>query len=188
MKIKLINGHPNIDKSIANSQIIDYLKGYYKENIQIKNLIKEYPDHKIDVEKEQEFLLDADVVIIQFPIYWYSLPAILKQWIDEVWAYGFAYGGVFKLENKHLIASFTIGGAVETYSPISYNKHHIDTYLLHLQQSVEIVKMKYYPVSSFGVEYQFKDALDNLNTIDDIKRRMGYHAFKIKSIIEKIEK
>ncbi|MEU9000455.1 NAD(P)H oxidoreductase [Streptomyces sp. NPDC059982] len=37
-------------------------------------------------------ILDADVVIAVFPVYWQGLPAILKGWIDRVWNYGFAYG------------------------------------------------------------------------------------------------
>jgi NAD(P)H dehydrogenase (quinone) len=42
--------------------------------------------------RHQRRLLEADVVIPVFPVYWFSLPAILKGWIDRVWGYGFAYG------------------------------------------------------------------------------------------------
>ncbi|CAL9639417.1 Glutathione-regulated potassium-efflux system ancillary protein KefF (plasmid) [Streptomyces sp. enrichment culture] len=37
-------------------------------------------------------ILDADVVVAVFPVYWQSVPAVLKGWIDRVWNYGFAYG------------------------------------------------------------------------------------------------
>ncbi|MFC8899547.1 NAD(P)H oxidoreductase [Streptomyces cinereoruber] len=37
-------------------------------------------------------ILDADVVVAVFPVYWQSVPALLKGWIDRVWNYGFAYG------------------------------------------------------------------------------------------------
>ncbi|MEI9885811.1 MAG: NAD(P)H-dependent oxidoreductase [Rhizomicrobium sp.] len=45
-----------------------------------------------DVAEEQRKLLWADVVILQFPMWWFSMPAILKGWVDRVYAYGFAYG------------------------------------------------------------------------------------------------
>lgn len=37
-------------------------------------------------------ILAADVIVAVFPVYWQSVPAILKGWIDRVWNYGFAYG------------------------------------------------------------------------------------------------
>jgi NAD(P)H dehydrogenase (quinone) len=46
----------------------------------------------VDVAAEQQKLLRADAVIFQFPLWWYSMPAILKGWVDRVYAYGFAYG------------------------------------------------------------------------------------------------
>ena len=45
-----------------------------------------------DVEAEQRKLLWADAVILQFPMWWFSMPAILKGWVERVYAYGFAYG------------------------------------------------------------------------------------------------
>ncbi|WJV52724.1 NAD(P)H-dependent oxidoreductase [Pectobacteriaceae bacterium CE90] len=45
-----------------------------------------------DIAREQEKLRWADMVILQFPLWWFSMPAILKGWVDRVYAYGFAYG------------------------------------------------------------------------------------------------
>ena len=45
-----------------------------------------------DVRAEQDKLLWADTLILQFPLWWFSMPAILKGWVDRVYAYGFAYG------------------------------------------------------------------------------------------------
>ncbi|MCZ2496981.1 flavodoxin family protein [Xylophilus sp. Kf1] len=45
-----------------------------------------------DIAREQEKLRWADAVILQFPLWWYSMPAILKGWVDRVYAFGFAYG------------------------------------------------------------------------------------------------
>jgi len=45
-----------------------------------------------DITQEQEKLLWADSVIFQFPLWWFSMPAIMKGWFERVYAYGFAYG------------------------------------------------------------------------------------------------
>lgn len=50
---------------------------------------KVYSDEAL---RHQERLLAADVVIPVFPVYWFSIPAVLKGWIDRMWGYGFAYG------------------------------------------------------------------------------------------------
>lgn len=82
-----------------------------------------------DVEAEQEKLLWADAVILQFPLWWFSMPAILKGWVDRVYAYGFAYGvgehsdtrwgdryGEGRLAGKRAMLIVTAGGWEEHYS------------------------------------------------------------------------
>ena len=113
-KTVMILAHPKIENSTANkliSSIVDE-----QGNIEIRDIAKLYPDYKIDIETEQKALLEADRIIFQFPIYWYNMPAILKQWIDEVLTYGFAYGTAHKLENKELMVSVTTGGNADAYS------------------------------------------------------------------------
>jgi len=75
-----------------------------------------------EVAAEMEKLVWADMLILQFPLWWFSLPAILKGWIDRVFALGFAYEidrayeqGPFR--NKRSLLAFTTGGPRETYGP-----------------------------------------------------------------------
>lgn len=87
-----------------------------------------------DVKAEQDKLMWADAVILQFPLWWFSLPAILKGWVDRVFSYGFAYGvgehtemrwgdrygeGVFA--GKRAMVITTTGGWKEHYSPRGVN-------------------------------------------------------------------
>lgn len=84
-----------------------------------------------DVRAEQQKLLAADAVIFHFPLWWFGMPAILKGWIDRVYAYGFAYGykgqgnryrygdGIFK--GKRAILSVMVGGPSQDYSPRGIN-------------------------------------------------------------------
>ena len=73
-------------------------------------------DFRIDAEAEQEALLGADRVVWQFPMYWYSSPALLKQWEDTVLRHGWAYGtGGDKLHGKELMAAVSVGGSSDKY-------------------------------------------------------------------------
>jgi NAD(P)H dehydrogenase (quinone) len=87
-----------------------------------------------DVKAEQEKLLWADVLILQFPLWWFTMPAILKGWVDRVFAYGFAYGvgehsdqrwgdryGEGALAGKRAMMIVTAGGWEEHYSPRGIN-------------------------------------------------------------------
>lgn len=82
---------------------------------------------RADVALEQQKLLLADAVIIHFPLWWYGMPAILKGWVDRVYAYGFAYGyqdmgnqfryGDGILKGKRAILSVMVGGPADDYAP-----------------------------------------------------------------------
>lgn len=79
-----------------------------------------------DIASEQQKVLAADAIILQFPLWWFGLPAILKGWIDRVWANELAYGykgagnryrygeGAFK--GKRAVLCVTVGGPAEDYS------------------------------------------------------------------------
>jgi NAD(P)H dehydrogenase (quinone) len=84
-----------------------------------------------DVEIEQRKVLAADAVIFHFPLWWFGMPAILKGWIDRVWAYGLAYGyknegnryrygdGAFK--GKRAMLCVSVGVPEIDYSPRGIN-------------------------------------------------------------------
>jgi NAD(P)H dehydrogenase (quinone) len=87
-----------------------------------------------DVRAEQEKLLWADTVIFQFPLWWYTMPAILKGWVDRVFAFHFAYGvgvhdetrygerfGEGTLLGRRAILSVTVGGPESHYSDRGIN-------------------------------------------------------------------
>ncbi len=84
-----------------------------------------------DVEEEQRKLLAADALILLFPLWWYSMPAIMKGWIDRVWAYGLAYGyqgagnayryGEGGFAGKRALLAVSVGGPEQDYSPRGIN-------------------------------------------------------------------
>ena len=71
--------------------------------ITFHDLYEKYPDFNIDVENEKRLLADHQIIIWHHPFYWYSAPPLLKQWIDLVLEFGWAYGpGGNALEGKIL--------------------------------------------------------------------------------------
>lgn len=84
-----------------------------------------------DVLAEQAKLKAADAVILQFPLWWFGVPAILKGWIERVYAFGFGYGfqdgtnrfryGDGMLKGKRALVSATVGGSEEDYGPRGIN-------------------------------------------------------------------
>ena len=112
-KVLMILAHPNIGNSIGNKIISSKIA--QQKNTEVRHLNTLYPNFKIDIEAEQQALLKADTIIFQFPLFWYSTPGILKEWIDQVLLYGFAFGTNSKLTNKKLIISFTIGSPIKDY-------------------------------------------------------------------------
>lgn len=79
-----------------------------------------------DIKAEQEKLRWANMVIFQFPLWWFSLPAVMKGWIDRVFTTGFAYGGSNwydqgGLRGRKAMLSLTTGGPTTLYSPTGLN-------------------------------------------------------------------
>lgn len=87
----LILAHPYYTQSIANKTIVNELIKTYPD-LEVRDIFQLYPDYKIDVSAEQEALLRHDTIILQYPMFWFNMPAILKLWFDEVFTYQFAYG------------------------------------------------------------------------------------------------
>ncbi len=113
----VVIGHPFWQGSSANKRIIDCLAKIDGTNIQYSNIGVLYPDGNIDIDSEQNKLIEADVIVFQFPIQWYGAPSIMHKYMEGVLSYGFAYGdGGDRLKGKHFIASFTAGGPEEAYT------------------------------------------------------------------------
>ncbi len=101
--------HPNFKQSRVNKGLADQVKGEFE----VRNLAELYPDFMIDVKKEQQVLEKADRVVLQFPMQWYSSPALLKQWEDQVLTYGWAYGNKgTALHGKELLIAVTVGAVM----------------------------------------------------------------------------
>ncbi|MBM7619983.1 putative NADPH-quinone reductase [Bacillus tianshenii] len=145
MKTLVIITHPNIEQSRVNRTWMEELQKH--EEITVHALQQAYPDGKIDVAYEQSLLEAHDRIILQFPFYWYSSPALLKQWQDEVLAYGWAYGpGGDKLHGKELGLAISTFGPKEAYHPTGYNHFTMETLTTPLQQTSNLIGTRFMPL------------------------------------------
>ena len=107
--ILIIYAHPYPHHSHANKRMLEQARTL--EGVEIRSLYQLYPDFNIDIAAEQEALSRADLIVWQHPMQWYSIPPLLKLWIDKVLSHGWAYGhGGTALHGKHLLWAVTTGG------------------------------------------------------------------------------
>lgn len=93
--------HPHLkDGSRVNARLLAELTAQGEDDIIVRDEYAEYPNFSVNADTEHELLEAADRVILQFPFYWYSSPALLKEWEDEVITAGWAYGGGHALKAR----------------------------------------------------------------------------------------
>ena len=123
--------HPRLPASRINAALLDAARGI--GDVTIHDLYHAYPDGFIDVAAEQQRLLAHDTVVLQFPIQWYAMPALLKHWFDEVLQSGWAYGRDGNaLAGKGLFVAATSGG-----DPAGYGRHTAQFTLTELFRPIE---------------------------------------------------
>ena len=145
-KVLIISGHPNLKVSVANKAILEALEKVFPD-AEIRKLDELYPNYKIEVAAEQAALEKADVIIFQFPFMWYSAPALLKLYIEEVFLQGWAYGlNVETLKDKKLIISFTTGAPEKFYKKDSILKHEPPEFNYCLEMVASRCHMKLQPM------------------------------------------
>jgi glutathione-regulated potassium-efflux system ancillary protein KefG len=136
--------HPALQKSRVNRRLIAAVQNL--ENVTINDLYEEYPDFFVNVQREQELLVNHDIIIFHHPFYWYSCPALMKQWEDLVLEYGFAFGTEgTKLNGKRALTAITTGGPTSAYQRDGYNYFTIRELLTPFEQTIRFCGMVYLP-------------------------------------------
>lgn len=134
--------HPGHSSSHANSAMFRAAQGV--EGITSVDLYREYPRHIIRINHEQEQLAAHDVIVLQFPLFWYSAPSLIKEWIDLVFEHGFAYGvGGNKLRGKWLMLAVTASAPKDAYSPQGYQHFPLRTFLTPFEQTARMSQMRF---------------------------------------------
>ena len=141
-RVLILFAHPALEKSRVNKVLIQGLDTL--ENVTFHDLYEAYPDLEIHVDSEQKLLLDHDVICFMHPLYWYSTPAILKEWQDLVLVHGWAYGSQGnKLAGKSFQSIITTGGPQRAYENPDPNRFSIIELLAPIVQTARLCKMNF---------------------------------------------
>jgi putative NADPH-quinone reductase len=144
MRVLVLFAHPAQRKSSINVAMAGGAR--HLDGVTFVDLYAEYPRFSIDVDREQRRLTDHDVIVFQFPVFWYSTPALLKQWQDLVLEYNFAYGPQGqRLAGKLTMTCITTGGSRADYSEDGGNRREIWHFLYPLEQTATLCGMDYLP-------------------------------------------
>lgn len=143
--ILVLVAHPTLATSRVNRRLKKTAKSA-SARIEVRDLYRLYPDYFIDVPAEQAALARAALVVWQHPVHWYGPPPLMKLWIDEVLAFGWAYGpGGRALRGKDVWLVATTGGAEESYRPDRHNRYFFDAFLPPYEQTAVMCGMRFLP-------------------------------------------
>lgn len=142
MRILILFAHPAIQKSRVNKVMAGMIRDL--PGVTFHDLYEAYPHFGIDVAREQALLVDHDLVGFHHPFFWYSTPAILKEWLDLVLEHGWAYGSQgTALRGKKMLSVITTGGRESAYQPDGYNRFTIRQLLAPLEQTARLCGMEF---------------------------------------------
>lgn len=147
-RVLVIVAHPAMEQSRVNSRLLGAAMSLTAQasKVEVRDLYRLYPDYLIDIAAEQAALAQARLVVWQHPIHWYSMPPLMKLWIDEVLAFGWAYGpDGTALRGKDLWLVASTGGPQDSYRPDSYNRYFFDAFLPPYEQTAALCGMRFLP-------------------------------------------
>ncbi|AKJ27991.1 NAD(P)H-dependent oxidoreductase [Caldimonas brevitalea] len=145
-RIVLLAAHPHLHLSNVTRSLLAAARALPPEVVQVRDLYALYPDYLIDVGAEQAALASAQLVVWLHPLQWYSMPPLMKLWLDEVLTYGWAYGrSGDHLRGKDVWLVTSTGGPESSYHPGSYNRYFFDAFLPPYEQTAVLCGMRFLP-------------------------------------------
>lgn len=182
-RILILFAHPRFEKSANNLLLVRHIPDI--PEITFHDLYERYPDFNIDLENEKKLLADHQIIVWHHPFYWYSAPPLLKQWIDLVLEFGWAYGpGGNALEGKIAFNSITTGGQRSAYSREGYNRYTIQELLAPFDQTAFLCKMIYLPPFAMHGTHRISDEekLLTASTYRNLLERLAEGDFSVNEI------
>lgn len=151
--VLVLAAHPDLRLSKVNLALLHAARELAARpgaSLEVRDLYALYPDYVIDVQDEQAAAERADLVVWLHPIQWYSMPPLMKLWLDEVLALGWAYGrsgnGTGRaLRGKDLWLVASTGGAEAAYRPDGYNRYFFDAFLPPYEQTAALCGLRFLP-------------------------------------------
>lgn len=166
----VILGHPSPEDSRVNRHLADSVRGL--PDVSVRALAAVRGAAGFDVAAEQEALRAHGTVVLQFPWYWYSVPGILKEWMDQVLTYGFAYGtGGDALQGKRLLVATSTGAPQESYAAAGFNRFTMAELMRPIEATAHLCGM------ALGTPF----VLHGARAVDDAA--LAAHALRYRSML-----
>ena len=177
--VLIVSGHPRLgDDSLANKTIVEELTSLIPGAV-VDQLDEFYPDYRIDVAAEQAKLAAADVIVLQYPLWWYGWPSLLQKWVEDVFVRGFSHGSTGNaLRGKKLVVSVTTGAPEAYYGADSVD---INALLTPVTATCSLTGMEYVgALCLYGVSYANRsdEAL-----LADMVSRSREHAARVAELV-----
>ncbi|OYS45501.1 NAD(P)H-dependent oxidoreductase [Lactobacillus taiwanensis] len=137
MKTTIFLFHSDLKESSVNQALIKDM------TTEVRNIYELYPVENINIKADQDALLRSDRIVFQFPMYWYSVPPLMKKWFDLVLEHGWGYSSKgHALDNKEVLIAVSTGARLADYQFGSKQNHTINEYLLPLFATFASTRMK----------------------------------------------
>lgn len=140
-RVLVILAHPMLENSRINRALFEAARRC--DCVRVHDLYAVYPEQMIDVPHEQALVNEHDVLVFQHPLYWYSCPALLKNWLDTVLRYGWAYGETTHLAGKAWVQAVSAAGSEVVYQRRGYNHFSMAELLRPFEQTARLCNMHY---------------------------------------------
>jgi glutathione-regulated potassium-efflux system ancillary protein KefF len=140
----VIHAHPYPRRSLVTQR----LKAVFDAapHTEVRALYDLYPDFDIDVAAEQQALSTAHLVVWLAPVYWYSVPSLMKHWFDRVLSHGWAYGeGGQALRGKTAWWVASVGAAATAYAPGAEHGRPFADFVAPIEQTARYCGMQWLP-------------------------------------------
>jgi glutathione-regulated potassium-efflux system ancillary protein KefG len=137
----LVFSHPALERTRVNWAMAEAAQTV--EGVTFHDLYELYPDFAVDVDDEQQRLGEHEVIVLQFPLYWFTGPALLKEWLDLVWLQGFAYGDGRALEGKILACAVSTGARAQLFARPGQEAENVGSFLRPFERMAEICGMRW---------------------------------------------
>ena len=147
-RILVLLAHPQLENSRVGRALADAARATATgpDAIAVRDLYARYPDYLIDVAAEQAALAGVDLLVWLHPVHWYGMPPLMKLWLDEVFAFGWAYGpGGDALRGTDLWLVTSTGGPESSYRGDGYNRYFFDAFLPPYEQTANLVGLRFLP-------------------------------------------
>jgi glutathione-regulated potassium-efflux system ancillary protein KefF len=174
-EVVVLVAHPDLQHSRANRQLMRAAAATTPGRVEVRDLYALYPDFLVDVAAEQAALAAARLVVWQHPLHWYGMPPLMKLWLDEVLAFGWAYGpGGTALRGKDLWLVLSTGGPEASYRSDGYNRYFFDAFLPPYDQTAAVAGMRLLPPLLLHAAHRVDDAAVNAHAAVYAERLSSY--------------